>query len=226
MPLHEWCTVATGVTNDTPDSCIEVSVNTVPICPNMTNAEFRNLMIQLRDISLRLITQRVVALSTMWTSEQKRMQLWLGRSDLESKKILQAGLARLSAVMGDLKPENFMRYDDERQRTLTCSPVPDSGSNDASVCKPDSAKRMIAFYSHFCTEPDAALEKACKVKALLHECTHFTDVFDSADTMYGNGRGLEIWTRNHEAEAFTNADNIAHYIAHFEGVDLSKEIKR
>jgi hypothetical protein len=222
----EWCKVASGMTNDTPDSCVQVPINTTPICPNMTNAQFRSLMMQLRDIALRLISDRIIALSTMWTSEQKRMQLWLGRSDLESKKILQAGLSRLSTVMSELKPENLMRYDDDRQRLLTCTPGTEDGMTDASVCKPDSARRIIAFYSHICTEPDAKLAQACKVKALIHECTHFTDVFNSLDTMYGNGIGLQIWTRNHEAEAFTNADNLAHYIAHFEGVDLGKDIKR
>jgi hypothetical protein len=226
MSNEEWCTVATCTTNQTPNSEVEILINTTPICKNMTNAQFRSLMMQLRDIALRLISNRITALSTMWTSEQKRMQQWLGRSDLESKKILQAGLGRLSTVMSELKPENLMRYDDERQRTLSCSPVGDNGSTDASVCKPDSAKRIIAFYSHICTEPDAFLEKACKLKALIHECTHFTDVFDSVDRMYGNGRGLEIWTRANEADAFTNADNLTHYIAHFEDVDLGKEIKR
>jgi hypothetical protein len=225
MPNEDWCTVATCTTNQTPDSIVEVLINTTPICPNMTNPQFRRLMMQLRDIALRLISDRIIALSTMWPSEQKRMQQWLGRSDLESKAILQAGLLRLSTVMKELKPENLMRYDDERQRTLSCVPAVDDGSTDASVCKPDSAKRIIAFYPHICTEFHAKLSSPCKLKALIHECTHFTDVFDSEDTMYGNGRGLEIWTRNNEEKAFNNADSIAHYIAHFEGVDFSGEIK-
>jgi hypothetical protein len=225
MP-QEYFEVHSSMTNTVEGSSVTVDVNMDRICPNMTNAQFRSLMMRLRDIAVRLISDRIIALTTMWPSEQKRMQQWLGRSDLQSKAVLQAGLLRLSTVMKELKPENLMRYDDERQRTLSCVPVSDNGSTDASVCKPDSAKRIIAFYSHICTEHDAFLEKPCKLKALIHECTHFTDVFDSVDRMYGNGRGLELWTRNNEADAFTNADNIAHYIAHFEDIDLDKELKR
>jgi hypothetical protein len=161
MPDKEWFTVATVTTNNIPDSVVTIYVDRTPICPNVSNREFRARMMKLRDIAIRLIDDRIIAIATMWPREQERIRTWLGKADDEIRQTLIHGLPRLQAVLRELKPENLVRYDDELGKTLSCVPVADSGMNDASVCKPDSAKRIIQFYSHFCTLPDVELRRDC-----------------------------------------------------------------
>ncbi len=55
-----------------------------------------------------------------------------------------------------------------------------------ACAQPDSEKRVIAIYSAFCTDSNGELWHGAKVKTLIHECTHFTDTFNSDDIMYGN----------------------------------------
>ena len=81
------------------------------------------------------------------------------------------------------------------------------------VCKPDSAKRVIAVYEEFCTIPDINISKGSKLKTLIHECTHYVDTFDSLDVMYGTGTGISIWAKMHSDQTSRNADNITCYIA-------------
>ncbi|WP_244306524.1 M35 family metallo-endopeptidase [Paraburkholderia lacunae] len=69
---------------------------------------------------------------------------------------------------------------------------------------------------HFCTLPDAELWQACRMKVLIHECTHFTDTFNSDDVMYGQGTGMKYWAPSDPDGAIRNADSIACYVAHFD----------
>ncbi|WP_429334583.1 M35 family metallo-endopeptidase [Paraburkholderia sp. 35.1] len=112
--------------------------------------------------------------------------------------------------------------DSETNRHLSCAVTPDSGANHAAVCKPDSEKRVIAIYSKFCESPFAQLWGICKVKTIIHECTHFTDTFNSQDHMYLDSEaGAMIFARNKPHQAISNADSIAGYIATFDGVNIA-----
>lgn len=52
---------------------------------------------------------------------------------------------------------------------------------------------------------------------LIHECTHFTDTFNSDDAMYGNSEsGMKIFATNNPDLAISNADSITGYIATFD----------
>lgn len=170
-----------------------------------------------------MVEDRIVALKTNWTAEKIRVMTWFDRADEETRNILLEALPRLHAAMRELKPENMVRYDDELAKTVSCIPTVDTGTNDAAVCKPESSKRVIEFFSHFCTLPAADLRRDCKVKVIIHECSHYIDTFDSLDNMYGTGKGLEIWTKGHSDKAVRNADNIACYVAHFDGIDLGTD---
>jgi len=48
----------------------------------------------------------------------------------------------------------------------------------------------------------------CQVLTLIHECTHFTDVFDSTDDMYGVKVGLSFWAQDNPEKALRNADSL------------------
>ncbi|WP_407668528.1 M35 family metallo-endopeptidase [Paraburkholderia dilworthii] len=103
-------------------------------------------------------------------------------------------------------------YRHRNAANITCTVFPDNGSTDASVCKPDSVRRMIAIYPHFCTSPEAQLWRGCKVLTLIHECTHFTDVFDSNDGMYGISIRLSFWAQTNPDHAIRNADSLTCYV--------------
>ncbi|WP_321839279.1 M35 family metallo-endopeptidase [Paraburkholderia bannensis] len=210
---EEWHVVHdTAVTNTNPDSNVDVTLDPEPICSNMSNKEFRASIVKSRDEAVGLIRTRIAALARWDSSDQARAKKWLGRSDDVTRGILQVGLPRLLQVMEDLKPENIIRWDNQKRRNITCTIFPDNGSTDAAVCKPDTEKRIIAIYPHFCTSPRSQLWHGCQVLTLIHECTHFTDVFNSNDEMYGVSVGLSLWAQDHPDKAIQNADSLACYV--------------
>lgn len=209
----EWETVHdTAITNTNPDSNVNVILDPTPICPNMTNKEFRDSIVKSREEAVGLIQARIAALAKWDAKEQARTKKWFGRSDDTTRGLLQAGLPRLLDVMQNLKPENIIRWDKQKERNITCTVLPDTGSTDAAVCKPDSARHIIAIYPHFCTSPRSQLWHGCQVLTLIHECTHFTDVFDSTDDMYGVSIGLSFWAQDNPSKAIRNADSLACYV--------------
>lgn len=210
---EEFFPVHTSMTNTVEDSSVDVYVNTTRICSNMSNAEFRALVIKLRDEAVRLIDLRMIGLATVWTRERDRVQTWFGKADEETRQTLLHGLPRLQVAMKELQPQKIVRFDDDLNIHLSCTPAPVDPNVAASVCKPDSSKRIVAIYPSFCTLPDTSSTKDSKLKTLIHECTHYIDTFDSADAMYGSGTGLSIWAQRMPDRTVNNADNIACYIA-------------
>ncbi|UVE63934.1 M35 family metallo-endopeptidase [Burkholderia pyrrocinia] len=223
---EEWVLVHSGaVTNTNPGSMVHVPINTTPICPNMSNQAFRSLIMRLRDTALILIAERTSDLARWDKSAKNRVQFWFGRSDETIRQKLSSGLHKLAAAMRELEPEKIIRWDEQHKKKLTCSVVPDTGTNDASVCKPDSARRIIAIYPHFCTVEDVYVAGNCKLKILIHECSHYTDTFDADDVNYGFARGIGYWAQNDPEGASRNADSIACYVAHFDDMDEFKKKK-
>lgn len=223
----EWQVVHdTAVTNTNPNSNVDVILNTTPICQNMSNKEFRNLIIRLRNTALILINERIADVARWGTVDRERAKFWFGRCDDALRSKLSTGLTNLAAAMQALKPDNIIRWDEQKAMKISCAIVPDSGSNDAAVCKPDSARRIIAIYSHFCTLPDVYVVGNCKLKTIIHECSHYVDTFNSGDESYGFGHALAYWGQGSPEKAWCNADTIACYVAHFENIDdfLKKKI--
>ncbi|CAM2163667.1 Lysine-specific metallo-endopeptidase domain-containing protein [Paraburkholderia sacchari] len=217
---EEWIEVhSSAVTNTNPNSMVYVTINTTPICSNMSNTEFRRLIMRLRDTALILIRERIADVSRWDGAAKERATRWFGRADDVVRAKLATGLPKLANSMQELKPENIIRWDQQTNRGLTCAIVADTGTTDAAVCKPDSKKRFIAIYPHFCTLPDVYVPGNCKLKAVIHECTHYTDTFDSVDTLYGFGDALARWGQGAPNEAWCNADSIACYIAHYDYIE-------
>lgn len=209
----EWKTVHdTAVTNTNPSSNVNVTLDPTPICSNMSNQEFRSSIVKSREEAAGLIRKRIAALAKWDASEQARAKKWFGRVDDATRHTLETGLPKLLEVMEDLKPENIIRWDQQKQRNITCTIFPDNSNTDAAVCKPDTAKRIIAIYPHFCTSPRSQLWHGCQVLTLIHECTHFTDVFNSIDAMYGISVGLSFWAQDNPDQAIQNADSLACYV--------------
>lgn len=217
MAEKEWIEVATATTDTTNGSEHIVEISTTPICSNMSNKEFRKLVMRARDAAVSLIRQRIAGVASWDMQEQARARIFFGRADNEIRATLVTGLPKLLKAMQELVPEKIVRWDDNTNRQLTCSFGHDSGDNMAAVCKPDSKKRIIAIYSKFCTISDGDLWTASKVKTPIHECTHYTDTFDSDDIVYSDTEpGLRIFAMRNPEKAIRNADNITGYIATFD----------
>ncbi|QGZ61217.1 M35 family metallo-endopeptidase [Paraburkholderia acidisoli] len=216
----EWVTVHDAAcTNTDSDSCVDVVINTTPICPNMSNRQFTEAVVRARDAAISLIKDRIVAFSRWDIGEQTRAKIYFGRADQEIRGILAGGLPRLLAAVQELVPEKIVRWDSGLNRNLTCAVVPDNGSNHAGVCKPDSANRVIAIYSKFCSDSLGELFHAAKVKVLIHECTHYTDTFNSEDIAYGDTEmGMRIFAMQNPDRAIRNADSLTGYIATFDRI--------
>ncbi|SIT46935.1 conserved hypothetical protein [Paraburkholderia piptadeniae] len=216
----DWIEVHSGaVTNTNPGSMVHVKINTERICSNMSNKEFKEAVMRARDAGVSLIKERITAVARWDVNEQARAKTYFGRADDEIRSTLTTGLPRLLAAMQELVPEKIVRWDGELSRNLTCSVVPDNGTNHAAVCKPDSEKRVIAIYSKFCNDSLGELFHAAKVKVLIHECTHYTDTFNSDDIIYGDTEvGMKIFALQNPERAIRNADSITGYIATFDRI--------
>lgn len=214
----EWVTVHdSAVTNTNVNSMVNVTINTTPICQNMTNQEFKKVISKVIDAAILLVKERIAAFSKWDEQERARVAYYFGRADEEIRSALATGLPRLLSALQELVPEKIVRWDDTLNRNLTCALTPDSGDNRASVCKPDSEKRVIAIYSAFCTDSNGELWHAAKVKTLIHECTHYTDTFNSDDIRYGNtDSGMHDFALSNPDKAIRNADSIAGYISTFD----------
>ncbi|AQH04887.1 hypothetical protein A9R05_33800 (plasmid) [Burkholderia sp. KK1] len=216
MQDGEWFTVATGTTNQTPDSVVEVPINTTPICPNMTNAKFRKRIMEVRDRAIKLVKFRIVALSTMWTSEKPRLKTYFGSTDDALKQKLQVGLGALCTVLESLKEANFVRPGSDEDKATGCLPSPNLQTGTvAHVCGPDTATHTIAIHDAFCVLPFVTRSGTDSWElTLVHECTHFTDTFASIDykNIYYGPHQTRMLAKIEPNMALQNADNIAWYV--------------
>lgn len=131
----QWVTVHdTAITNTNPDSMVHVTINTTPICPNMTNQEFKQTMMKVRDAAVALVKDRVAAVAKWDIQERARATTYFGRADEEIRSTLATRLPKLLSALQELVPEKIIRWDDSMNRNLSCSVVPDSGQNRAGVC--------------------------------------------------------------------------------------------
>lgn len=181
------------------------------ICPNMTNKEFAERMLELRDLAVALISKRRLPELARWDKEaQSRVKLWFGVADSSMREYLQKGLAACVQVLRGLEEKNFVRMSKETGKFLSCT-LDTSPGVVAAVCKPETATHTIAIALDFCDLRPKSSEKDSQLSTLIHEVTHFTDCFDSVDTIYHLAQSLEGVETN-PAGMKTNADSLAGYV--------------
>jgi hypothetical protein len=181
------------------------------ICPNMTNREFANKVLGLRDLAVELVGKRVKDLSVWGKPEQRRAAKWFGQNDEGLRRHLDAGLKACIRVLKGLTEANFVRYSEDAMRNVGCIP---SGNGDrlaAEVCKPDLKMRTIGIGLAFCELPDVSYRIDSKLATIIHEVTHFDDVFSSNDTVYQMGQSLKLLASDPSA-ARANADSVVGYV--------------
>ena len=205
--------IAEAMTDTKEGSLIEALIsNGPPICPNMTDAEFRRMVLTLRDRAVQMIDVRLVDLRKWGAVERQRVATWFGSSDETIRQRLTVGLARVSRVMRDLKPGNFVRQSEELDRYLGCTPNnKDPDGAVAHVCTPDTATHTICIHENFCGMRPISSAKDSMLSTLIHECTHFADTFGAQDHQYSMRKCL-VLARTRPDLAIDNADSIAGYV--------------
>lgn len=214
----EWFIVHdTAVTNTIPGSMVNVTINTEPICPNMTNKEFRVMAKRLLVWAEMAIDRRLDDLKRNNTITKDRMQYWFGRSDEETRLYLFDGFLRVSNVLKSLTPSNLVRTDPETDRILGCTPRMHTGNEAAHVCGPNTERKLISISLKFCTGlRDEDEDHDSRVSTIIHEITHFSDTFSSSDSMYSISRPLAFWGQRNSALSLKNADSLAGYVLYEE----------
>jgi len=164
------------------------------ICPAMTNKEFCQMALRLRDQSIEFIEKKRLPELDRWDkAAQTRVEEWFGVADQSMREHLQKGLIACKRVLEGLGCQNFIRYSEANQRNLGCVFLSDTVGTIAAVCKPDIATHTIAIGLDFCDFPENMLiygtsiirDGDSKLLTLIHEVTHFNDTFSSFDTWYG-----------------------------------------
>ncbi|WP_322060545.1 M35 family metallo-endopeptidase [Paraburkholderia sp. J63] len=213
---EEWFEVhSSAVTNTNPGSMVYVTIDTTPTCSNMTDSEFRQTVMALRDDAVEIIGQRLRELKTWKLPAQERVEIWFGTSNEATRAKLIDGLTALVAVMNGLTGTNFVRPDSYMDVATGCVPNRKNLNGEAAhVCRPDTSTHTIAIRENFCALPNkSAATLDSKQLTIVHECTHFIDTFGSVD--YKNTYGQFLGKRLAKEEpdmAVQNADNIAWYI--------------
>jgi hypothetical protein len=188
------------------------------ICPNMTNKQFAMLAMRLRDMAVDCIVEKRLPELRRWDrAAQLRSKMWFGAADENIRDYLHQGLTACLQILRNLEPKNFVRYT-EGGKLATCVMGSAIGVA-AAVCKPDIATRTIAIALDFCTlEHDNKINSATgeamdgdsRLLTLLHEITHFDDVFGSFDHWYTTRASRSH--ANEQVKARSNADTLAAYI--------------
>jgi peptidyl-Lys metalloendopeptidase len=212
---EEWFLVHdSAVTNTNPDSIVEVRINTTPICPNMTNREFRITARRLLEWAAMAVDRRIEDLNRNDAGTRNRMQYWFGKNDEDTRQYLLSGFLRVSSVIKSLTPASLTRSDPNTDRILGCVPnVQNLDGEAAHVCAPNTERKLISIGMKFCNGlRDEDEDHDSRVSTIIHEVTHFADTFASGDPMYSISRPLAFWGQRNPEKALKNADSLAGYV--------------
>jgi hypothetical protein len=209
---EEWFEVHSGaVTNTTPGSMIHVKINTDKICRNMSNKDFRDMVLKHRDHAVILVETRLKDLVRWSALDQERVRAWFGYCDESTRNRLASGLTSIVRVLKGLTCGNFVRWDPDATKYLGCLPNPVQSGVVAEVCAPDTKTHTIAIHMDFCSMRDFSWEKDSIVSTLIHEASHFQDTMGTKDWKYFMDKCLS-WGKTSPEQAIDNADSIAGYV--------------
>ena len=191
-------------------------VSTDDVCMDVSSDTFAKLVMGLRDQALKLVQARRAEL-LLWTPEaKKRAWLWFNTSDNEIVPFLQRGVEATERVLRQLTPKNFIPYTEESIAATGCDPVINTNAV-AAVCAPDTSEHRIMIALKFCglRRDNVNFDKKIvedgdsQLLTLVHEVTHFKDVFGSHDNYYTTWSSLK---NVNQSDIKLNADSLAAYI--------------
>ncbi|WP_454719481.1 MULTISPECIES: M35 family metallo-endopeptidase [Cupriavidus] len=182
------------------------------ICPNMSNAAFRSLILGLRDRAVSCCVKRLVELRRWSHADRVRVDTWFGVSDEGIRQRLLEGVSRIESILRSLTVDNFVRYSDEKMKYIGCTPkTPNNPRVAAAVCAPDTETHTIAIALKFCEMSPYSDSVDSQLLTLVHEVAHFQDAMASEDIFY------QLYVVRQEAAAknpqcVENADSVAAYV--------------
>ena len=215
----EWFLGHSGaVTNTNPGSMVDVYINTTPICPNMTNRQFRITASRLLKWSIILVERRITDLKRYDKTTKDRMIYWFNRCDENTRQYLLDGFSRHLSILKTLPPHHFVRSDPNLDRILGCVPnMVDIDNEAAHVCGPNTERRLISIAMKFCTGlRDQNMFGDSRLSTVIHEVTHFVDTFGSGDPRYGLDPTAAAWARANPDQALRNADTLTGFVIYGE----------
>ncbi|AMU09473.1 M35 family metallo-endopeptidase [Burkholderia cenocepacia] len=215
----EWFLVHSGaVTNTNPGSMVDVYINTTPICPNMTNRQFRITASRLLKWPIILVERRITDLKRYDKTTKDRMIYWFNRCDENTRQYLLDGFSRHLSILKTLTPHHFVRSDPNLDRILGCVPnMVDIDNEAAHVCGPNTERRLISIAMKFCTGlRDQNMFGDSRLSTVIHEVTHFVDTFGSGDPRYGLDPTAAAWARANPDQALRNADTLTGFVIYGE----------
>jgi len=215
----EWFLVHSGaITNTNPGSMVHVSIDTTPICPNMSDNEFRTMARQLIKWAIILVERRISDLTRYDDATKERMRYWFNRSDVDARHYLIGGFTRHLSVLKSLSPSQLVRSDPNLDRILGCVPnMKDLDREAAHVCGPNTERRLISIGMKFCNGlRNQNMFGDSRLSTLIHEVTHFTDTFGSSDPRYGLDPTAAAWARENSDLALKNADTLTGFVIYGE----------
>lgn len=185
------------------------------ICPNMSNAEFGQPALRLRDRCLELVERRLHRLRKWDPEEQSRAKQWFGASDEKTRRHLENGFASCLRVLRAMTEANFVRYSTKSMKLVGCTIDDRQSSGDvmAAACRPDTATHTIGINLGFCALREQSQMTDSQLSTLLHEVTHFNDTFASADIAYTMWSAQRL-AKSSPSVAVSNADNLVGYVIH------------
>ncbi|MCZ2499286.1 hypothetical protein GN316_21220 [Xylophilus sp. Kf1] len=136
--------------------------------------------------------------------------MWFGRIDEEIRRHLLGGFLRCVEALDNLSCANFVKYTDDFGLSLGCTPATLPGQA-AAVCRTDIKNRTIAFTREFCKLEEISGGRDSRVSVLIHEVTHFADVFGTGDPYYFFYRAKRAAVSDPEGVR-NNADSYAGYV--------------
>ena len=181
------------------------------ICPNMTNKEFSDQILKVRDRAVELIAKKRLPELQRWNdADRARVAQWFGTDDSSIREYLRNGLSACERVLRGLEGKNFVRYSLTALKHVGCTIEPPRGVV-AAACRPDTQTHTIAIHIDFCSLRRTSANFASQLSTLLHEVTHFNDTFGSLDTINHLGDALAAVKTNPKGVK-TNADSITGYV--------------
>ncbi|MBN3786810.1 M35 family metallo-endopeptidase [Burkholderia sp. Ac-20353] len=216
---EEWFLVHSGaVTNTNPGSIVYVSIDTTPICPNMTDREFRVMARRILGWTEKAVDRRISDLNRNDNRTKDRMHFWFGKNDEATRQYLLTGFHQVSRVIKSLAPTNLVRSDQQTDRILGCAPnLKNLDGEAAHVCAPNTSRKLISIAMKFCDGlRDEDEDHDSRVSTIIHEVTHFADTFASGDSMYSISTPLALWGQRNSELALKNADSLAGYVLYGE----------
>jgi len=216
---EEWFEVhSSAVTNTNPGSMVPVTIDTTPICSNMSDSEFRVMAKRLLAWAIILVERRIADLNRYDSATKERMMYWFNRNDDGTRQYLLVGFARHLAALKSLTPASLVRSDPNLDRMLGCVPNLKNVDREAAhVCGPNTERRLVSIGMKFCNGlRDQNMFGDSRLSTLIHEVTHFADTFSSGDPRYGLDPVAAEWARNNPDQALRNADTLAGYVIYGE----------